>query len=146
MTLRRESIVREFRGLNSLTNKKGPGANEMTVVHPVQDGHAQRLRTVLRDTALLQRSPISQGVHFLHVALIDGDSKLLFCALFCGEFDEYLGRFAQEDPAFLDQVFGHCTGYPPRGAQDFRAFLLFLLSGLVRSDYLFASDPGRVTE
>jgi hypothetical protein len=52
-----------------------------------------------------------RGIHFAHLALIDGDTRLLFSVDFDGSASDYLAGLSRDVPWLLNLVFSSCVGW-----------------------------------
>lgn len=130
--------------LEGLFKTRGPGATEITLIHPIQPGKGAAVRKVVENianSALEDTLWASQEIHFLRVFLIDDDTRLVFITNFSGSPSDYLADFLVHMPDHLDLLWGNCVGYPEKGARDFRAFMEFIVSGYVPVQFFFAAYP-----
>jgi hypothetical protein len=76
---------------------------EFTVIGSVKPGHQQALREAIKRRAADPRRREDAKkfgtIHEARVALIDNDTRLLFCSSFDGTWDTYIDDFAVADNA-----------------------------------------------
>ena len=87
------------------------------------------------------------GVHFARLVLVPpvdprDASTLILMTDVDGSQDDHLAELAERQGDGLDEVFGHCSGYPdvPASAAD---RLAFLRARAVRADTSYVNRPGR---
>lgn len=108
-------------------------AYALTVLTPILDGHAAELTSQLEALPEGPASPLARvpGTHLGRWVVIDdvkfqghgqrhrdrlNASRLLFTSNFDGPLDAYLERLQTGLGEDADAVWGHCRGYPGRGA------------------------------
>ena len=94
---------------------------EFTLLAPVKPGRAEKAWEIAR-TADERFNEVSKGIHSvgtLHdvrITLIDNDTRMLFAAVYDGDWDQYINDFAAGvvagDLAFLDLSRATCLSYP----------------------------------
>ncbi|HWM26177.1 MAG TPA: hypothetical protein VNP98_15280 [Chthoniobacterales bacterium] len=116
---------------------------ELTVIAPLKEGGAARLRQVLGSLQVNPESPIKQidTIHFARWVIIDNDTRLLFTSNFDGSLEAYLRDFSIKTPQGMDAIFGNCEGYPAGGCQDFEAFKQYVRCHQVVTDLFYAAYP-----
>jgi hypothetical protein len=116
---------------------------ELTVIAPLKQGGAARLRQVLASLQTNPESPIKQidTIHFARWVIIDNDTRLLFTSNFDGSLEAYLRDFSIKTPQGMDAIFGNCEGYPAGGCQDFEAFKKYVRDHQVVTDLFYAAYP-----
>ena len=116
---------------------------EITVIAPLKEGGAARLRQVLAGLQTNPDSPIKQidTIHFARWVIIDNDTRMLFTSNFDGPLDAYLRDFCVKTPQGMDAIFGNCEGYPAGGAADFEAFKAYVRKHQVPTDLFYPAYP-----
>jgi hypothetical protein len=87
--------------------------SELTIIAPVAEGGAKRLRGLLqlREGNFDDTDRVGT-VHDMRFVFLDNDTKLLFATAFDGEWDPYIDDFATKIPNELDLFFCNCVGWP----------------------------------
>ena len=93
-------------------NRQGR-VSELTVIAPVAEGGAERLRGFLqlREGNFDDTDKVGT-VHDMRFVFLDNDPKLLFCTAYDDEWDPYIDDFATKIPNELDLFFCNCVGWP----------------------------------
>jgi hypothetical protein len=93
-------------------NRQGR-VSELTVIAPVAEGGAERLRGFLqlREGNFDDTDKVGT-VHDMRFVFLDNDTKLLFCTAYDDEWDPYIDDFATKIPNELDLFFCNCEGWP----------------------------------
>lgn len=95
------------------------------------------------------------GVHFARVYLTDAtvapdgaeiDSHLIYMSDFDGSVDAHLERLVDVSAGGIDELFGHCIGYPPGRPADRRARLAYLRRHLVSTGVTYVNTIGRTVD
>jgi hypothetical protein len=87
--------------------------SELTIIVPLVDGGAKRLRGLLELLGGTFAGADAVGtVHDMRFVLLDNDTKLLFCTAYDGEWDAYIEDFATKIPDALDLLFSNSVGWP----------------------------------
>jgi hypothetical protein len=81
------------------------------------------------------------GIHFAHLVLIDGGSRLLFVVNFDGSIRDYLAGLANHVPALLNLVFSHCVGWEPVANRP-EQLIKFVERYRVQTNFWYVHDPG----
>jgi len=81
-----------------------------------------------------------RGIHFAHLALLDGDTRLLFSVDFDGSAADYLAGLSCEVPWLLNLVFGNCVGWTPVNDRPER-LIQFVRSYQVKTHFWYAHAP-----
>jgi hypothetical protein len=87
--------------------------SEFTVIVPMKDGGAAKLRAIL--AAQSGRFALADkvgSVHDMRFVLLDGDTKLLFATTYDGDWESYINDFATLIPDALDLLFSEAQGWP----------------------------------
>ncbi len=130
--------------LGGLFKTRGDGATEVTLLHNIKEGKGVECRKFLEsvpNSELEDTLWASEEIHFLRVCTINNDTQLLFCSNFDGAVETYLADFLVHMPDHLDMLWGHCEGYPEKGAKDFKAFMEFIVTGYVPCQFFFGAYP-----
>jgi hypothetical protein len=134
-------------------------AYALTVITPVLDGHAAELTAHLDALPEGEASPLARvpGTHLGRWVMIDQvkyqgagqrhrDSlttpRLLFTSNFDGELDRYLEQLQTGLGEDADAVWGHCAGYPGRGA----GFAPWMKAHQIEAALFFAAYGGHTLE
>jgi hypothetical protein len=93
-------------------NRQGR-VSELTVIAPVAEGGAERLRGFLqlREGNFDDTDKVGT-VHDMRFVFLDNDTKLLFCTAYDDEWDPYIDDFATKIPNEMDLFFCNCVGWP----------------------------------
>ena len=93
-------------------NRQGR-VSELTVIAPVAEGGAERLRGFLqlREGNFDDTDKVGT-VHDMRFVFLDNDTKLLFATAYDDEWDPYIDDFATKIPNELDLFFCNCVGWP----------------------------------
>lgn len=106
---------------------------------PIQQGRAAELRKRLEGDVFTVHA---DGVHNARFVVLD-DQYLLFTAIYDVARVAVL-QYLQANAVSVDEVWGHCVGYPPRGASDLSALDAYLERTDIEVLLMFNaySDPG----
>ncbi len=116
---------------------------ELTVIAPLKEGGAARLRQVLASLQTNAGGPLKKidTIHFARWVIFDNDTRMLFTSNFDGSLEAYLRDFCVETPQGMDSIFGNCEGYPPGGCADFEAFKAYVRKHQVPTDLFYPAYP-----
>ena len=134
-------------------------AYALTVLTPILDGHATELTAHLDALPEGEASPLARvpGTHLGRWVVIDDvkymghgqrrrdklkSSRLLFTSNFDGDLDRYLRLLEDGLGEDADAVWGHCRGYPGRGAD----FAPWLKAHQLEAALFFAAYGGQTLE
>ena len=134
-------------------------AYALTVITPVLDGHVAELTAHLDALPEGEASPLARvpGTHLGRWVMIDQvkyqgagqrhrdsltSARLLFTSNFDGELDRYLEQLQTGLGEDADAVWGHCTGYPGRGA----GFAPWIKAHQLEAALFFAAYGGHTLE
>jgi hypothetical protein len=134
-------------------------AYALTVVTPILDGHVAELTAHLDALPEGEASPLARvpGTHLGRWVVIDqvkfqghgqrrrdslAAARLLFTSNFDGELDPYLEQLQTRLGEDADAVWGHCRGYPGRGA----GFAPWLKAHQIEAALFFAAYGGQTLE
>jgi hypothetical protein len=117
--------------------------------------HDLQIRAYLAQLSTRQDSPfaIAPGTHLARLVVMDDviyvgmpsceehlKSKYLVFESNCdGDLDSYLDGLANAIPTHLDAIWGHCVGYPARGAADRQAFIAYMKACQLETTFYFAA-------
>jgi hypothetical protein len=136
-------------------------AYALTVLTPVIHGHETELTQYLNGLQGGDRSPLAgvRGTHFARWVVIDDGiyegpdqgerdhlrrARLLFTSNFDGQLDPYLEVLRTGLGEAVDDIWGHCIGYP--GARKPREFTNYLRHHRIDSSLFFAAYGERTVE
>jgi hypothetical protein len=125
----------------------------VTVIAEVREGRERALEQLLHSMGdgVSNERVIAfhrlSGVHFARLVLLPpveagGTSSLIFMSDVDGSQDNHLEELAQLQGEGLDEVLGHCSGYPDAPATA-PGRLAFLRARAVRADTSYVNRPGR---
>lgn len=105
-----------------------PVQSYITAIASVPAANVPRLKAALAGLNASSASTIGRisTIHFARWALIDNETRLLFCVEFDGSFDAYIEEFVAKGADGLDLIFGNCEGYPAGGARNIEAFKAYI--------------------
>ena len=87
--------------------------SELTVIAPLAEGGAERLRGLLqvRDGNFDDTDRVGT-VHDMRFVFLENDTKMLFATAYDGDWDAYIDDFATKIPDFLDIIDSAWEGWP----------------------------------
>lgn len=98
---------------------------ELTVIAPLKDGGAERLKKILEIAGGNLEGATRVGtLHDLRFVIIDNDSRVLFCTAYDGDWDPYIDDFATKIPELMDILFGNVKGWPGIKDPTVKQFIL----------------------
>lgn len=104
---------------------KSGKVSELTVIAPLKDGGAERLRKILEIAGGNLEGATRVGtLHDLRFVIIDNDSRVLFCTAYDGDWDPYIEDFATKIPELMDILFGNVEGWPGIKDPSVKQFIL----------------------
>ena len=140
----------------------------LTLLCPILDdpmaipSHDLQIRGHLAELSTGPDSPfaIAPGTHLARLVVLDDviyvgmparedhlKSKYLVFESNCdGNRDSYLSGLADKIPDELDNIWKHCTGYPPGGARDRGAFLAYMRKCEIETTFFFAPVNNKTRE
>jgi hypothetical protein len=93
--------------------------SEFTIIGNIKPGHLQALRAAIKrraaDPCRREDAKKFGTIHEARLALIDNDTRLLFCSSFDGTWNKYIDDFAVADNAVSQsfaEFWSHIEGYP----------------------------------
>jgi hypothetical protein len=87
--------------------------SELTIVVPLAEGGAERLRAFLQlINGNLSGADKVGSVHDMRFVFIDNDTRLLFATTFDGDWDAYIDDFVTKIPDYLDIIDSAFEGWP----------------------------------
>lgn len=99
--------------------------SELTVIAPLKEGGAERLKTILEIADGNLKGATRVGtLHDLRFVFLDNDTKVLFCTAYDGDWDAYIDDFATKIPELMDILFGNVEGYPGIKDPSIKEFIL----------------------
>jgi hypothetical protein len=114
--------------------------SELTIIVPLVEGGAQRLRTFLQ----LLGGNLSPGatkvgtLHDMRFVFFDNDTRMLFATSFDGDWDAYIDDFIALIPDYLDIIDSAWEGWPgirSPGAKD------YLVQHQITAEGWFVANP-----
>ena len=104
---------------------KSGKVSELTVIAPLAEGGAARMKRILEITKGDLAGATNVGtLHDLRIVFLDNDTKLLFCTAYDGDWDAYINDFATKIPELMDLLFGNVEGWPGIKSATFKQFIL----------------------
>ena len=87
--------------------------SELTVIAPLKEGGADRLRAVLAAHDGMESGVAQVGtVHDLRWVIFDEDRRLVFATTYDGDWDSYIDDFTTRIPELMNMLFGEVEGWP----------------------------------
>jgi hypothetical protein len=128
----------------------------VTIVSPVTEGHARELSRTLTDLGADPKLPFDElpGLHFARMFVLDETrdlaggtipAQLVFLSDVDSPAGPYLPAFVEAFGDIVDDVFGHCAGYPA-AAHDRTARLDYLKSHQVGAAAAYVNTVGRALD
>ncbi len=104
---------------------KSGKVSELTVIAPLKEGGAERLKEILdiADGNLKGAARVGT-LHDLRFVFLDDDSRVLFCTAYDGDWDPYIDDFATKIPELMDILFGNVKGWPGIKDPSVKQFIL----------------------
>jgi hypothetical protein len=132
----------------------------LTLVTPVREGEHDNLHALLMQMRRDVQAGISQSfetlgtIHYARWILLepkDADGhpetdvgvRLVFSSNYDGEEDEHLTGLATLCASFIDQLYGHCEGYPSPASRTTANRKEYLSRWRVKESAFFVGAPGR---
>lgn len=88
-----------------------------------------------------------ETTHFARWVVVDQDKNLPPCLAFesnyDGPFDAHLKDWIAHGAAGLDEIYGHCEGYPAAGTRNFDAFRKFIQDHSIRYQAFYIAYRGQ---
>ena len=104
---------------------KSGKVSELTVIAPLKEGGAERLKKVLEIAGGNLAGATRVGtLHDLRFVFLDNDTKVLFCTAYDGDWDPYIDDFATKIPELMDILFGSVEGWPGIKDPSVKQFIL----------------------
>lgn len=123
-----------------------------TIVTPVKPGEVEPLESLLddigdhiKDNAYLPFTEL-EDLHYASFVTVAADGTepyLLFEGNIDGSRSDFLDELVRAAGDGVDQVYGHCVGYPSAGAQDPEAVVAYLEDHDIGTNTFFVAWPGR---
>lgn len=137
-----------------MSNRSGQ-AYALMVMTPVRGGEEAALRGDLAALPPGAQSPLGRlgTTHFARWLVLSqlveqgqsyerdtlGSTYLIFTSNFDGELDDYVDGLLEHLGEELDQIWGHCVGYP--GRDDPEAFAAYLRHNTIETSLFFSAYP-----
>lgn len=88
--------------------------SELTIIAPLKEGGADRLREKLKKSASRQAKTMARiaTVHDMRFVIFDNDTRLLFATAYDGDWDSYIDDFGTEIPDLLNNMFNEVVDFP----------------------------------
>ncbi|MBD7970105.1 hypothetical protein [Paenibacillus gallinarum] len=88
--------------------------SELTIIAPLKEGGADRLREKLKKSASRQAETMARiaTVHDMRFVIFDNDTRLLFATAYDGDWDSYINDFGTEIPDLLNNMFNELVDFP----------------------------------
>lgn len=104
---------------------KSDKVSELTVIAPLKEGGAERLKEILRIAGGNLKGATRVGtLHDLRFVFLDNDTRVLFCMAYDGDWDPYIDDFATKIPELMDILFGSAKGWPGIKDPGVKQFIL----------------------
>lgn len=104
---------------------KSGKVSELTVIAPLKEGGAERLKEILKIAGGNLKGATRVGtLHDLRFVFLDDDTKVLFCTAYDGDWDPYIDDFATKIPELMDILFGNVEGWPGIKDPSVKQFIL----------------------
>src|SRR6266513_654846 len=129
----------------------------VTIVATVTDGHVEGLGKLLGDLGTSGGLPFDRlpTLHFARLFVLEGTEdlsgvpiapRLVFLSDIDGSPGAYLGALADAFGTRLDEIFGHCRGYPSGGSPTRADRSAYLERRTVRTAAAYVNTVGRSVE
>ncbi|SJM38304.1 hypothetical protein A1019T_02294 [Psychrobacter pasteurii] len=104
---------------------KSGKVSELTVIAPLKEGGAERLKEILKIAGGNLKGATRVGtLHDLRFVFLDDDTRVLFCTAYDGDWDPYIDDFATKIPELMDILFGNVEGWPGIKDPSVKQFIL----------------------
>ncbi len=104
---------------------KSGKVSELTVIAPLKEGGAERLKEILKIAGGNLKGATRVGtLHDLRFVFLDDDTRVLFCTAYDGDWDPYIDDFATKIPELMDILFGSVEGWPGIKAPSVKQFII----------------------
>lgn len=104
---------------------KSGKVSELTVIAPLKEGGAERLKEILKIAGGNLKGATRVGtLHDLRFVFLDDDTRVLFCTAYDGDWDPYINDFATKIPELMDILFGSVEGWPGIKDPSVKQFIL----------------------
>ena len=104
---------------------KSGKVSELTVIAPLKEGGAERLKEILKIAGGNLKGATRVGtLHALRFVFLDDDTRVLFCTAYDGDWDPYIDDFATKIPELMDILFGSVEGWPGIKDPSVKQFIL----------------------
>lgn len=104
---------------------KSGKVSELTVIAPLKEGGAERLKEILKIAGGNLKGATRVGtLHDLRFVFLDDDTRVIFCTAYDGDWDPYIDDFATKIPELMDILFGSVEGWPGIKDPSVKQFIL----------------------
>ena len=104
---------------------KSGKVSELTVIAPLKEGGAERLKEILKIAGGNLKGATRVGtLHDLRFVFLGDDTRVLFCTAYDGDWDPYIDDFATKIPELMDILFGNVEGWPGIKDPSVKQFIL----------------------
>ena len=104
---------------------KSGKVSELTVIAPLKEGGAERLKEILKIAGGNLKGATRVGtLHDLRFVFLDDDTRVLFCTAYDGDWDPYIDDFATKIPELMDILFGSVESWPGIKDPSVKQFIL----------------------
>jgi len=99
--------------------------SELTIIAPLKEGGADRLREKLKKSASRQAETMAKiaTVHDMRFVIFDNDTRLLFATAYDGDWDSYIDDFGTEIPELLNNMFNEVKDFPGIESSEAKDFI-----------------------
>lgn len=99
--------------------------SELTIIAPLKEGGADRLREKLKKSATRQSETMAKiaTVHDMRFVIFDNDTRLLFATAYDGDWDSYIDDFGTEIPDLLNRMFTEVEDFPGIESPEAKDFI-----------------------
>lgn len=98
--------------------------SELTVIAPLKEGGAARLREKLKDNPdQIEVMARIATVHDMRWIIFDNDTRILFATAYDGDWDDYIDDFGTKIPELLDYFFSEVENFPGINSPTVKDFI-----------------------
>lgn len=120
---------------------KAGQATELTIIAPLKEGGATRLRKKMSETFGDPNQKMVDRVgtiHDMRYVIFDNDTRFLFTSTFDGAWDPYIDDFATKIPDQIDLLFGEIEGFPGIRSPNIKEWIV---NHQVPAQYFYSAYP-----
>jgi hypothetical protein len=120
---------------------KAGQATELTIIAPLKEGGAARLRKKMSETFGDPNQKMVDRVgtiHDMRYVIFDNDTRFLFTSTFDGAWDPYIDDFATKIPDQIDLLFGEIEGFPGIRSPNIKEWIV---NHQVPAQYFYSAYP-----